>query len=719
MTKTKGNIKEQILTRVRWFFLFSVLIGITVFLRIIYLNVFRSEELLEKSKKFSELNVIIPANRGDILSENGKLLATSLPKYEIRLDLVVVPKDTLSKYINHLAKNLSDYFQDKTAAEYKENIVSAHKNRNRYYLLKRDLTFPQLKVLEQFPIFNKGKYKGGFIVIERTHREKPFGELASRTLGYTAFIEKQDQQAKTNPKRKEKKTGRVGLERTYEDNLQGTDGFSVLRRLSFRRVMPVEEEIEPIDGADIVTTLNVPFQDIVESELRKGLQKHDADFGTAVLMEVASGKIKAIANLKKIEEGNYREKYNYAIGELLEPGSTFKLMSLMVALEDGVIQLKDSVDVEKGKKKYYDRTMEDSHLGDNWMTVQQAFEKSSNVGVSKLIVENYKQQARSFIERLYSMHLDKKTGVKIKGEGVPFIKYPDDDSWSGVSLPWMSIGYELLMTPLQVLTFYNAVANNGVMMKPFLVSKIQKGGDVLERFEPQVLNPSICSKKTIKKAQKLLRGVVENGTATNINNKKLSISGKTGTAQIANKNIGYKSGRIAYNCSFVGYFPSENPQYSCIVLVSHPRRGGYYASTTAAPIFRKIADKVYASSLSLLKTVNDKEQNNQQKIPHKISGKKEDVFCILKYLNTDIQNKTETSTWVNVSEQQDQLEAKDRFINQGNMPDVRGLGLKDALFILENRGLNVKIYGKGKVRKQSLPVGSRIKKNQRVVLELK
>ena len=707
MSKEKGNIKSDILWRVGVVFLIFVLFGFAILFKIIYLNVAKSEELLAKSMSFSYKDIIITPNRGDIRSSNGSLLATTLPKYEIRIDLKTpsITQDIFNSNIDSLAFQLSRLFGDKSISKYKQDLKTARKRGNRYFLVKRNVTYPQLKKIETFPILRRGKYKGGLIVIEKSKREKPFDMLASRTIGF--LIEKADKD----------KYGYVGIERAYDNYLKGEKGIAVIRRISNNRVMPVDEQVAPVDGADIITTIDIRFQDIVEHELLRALHKHDADYGTVVLMEVETGKIKAIANLEKNFKDKYVESYNHAIGTSIEPGSTFKLASLIVALEDGIIKLTDTIDIEHGKKKYYDRWMKDDHEGETFITVQEVFEQSSNVGVSKIIVDNYKSDPRQFIERLYNMNLNEKLGIEIKGEGTPLIKYPDDESWSGVSLPWMSIGYELQLTPLQILNFYNAIANDGKMLKPYFVTEIQEHGKAVKQFSTEVINPSICSKATVKKAQQMLKGVVDNGTAKNISSKELAISGKTGTALIANKNTGYKSetGKT-YSASFAGFYPSENPKYSCIVVVNNPRRAGFYGSGVAAPIFKNIANKVYAMSLDIINPMNNITNKNQ--IPYRLAGYKKDILKIVNYTKLNHKSTIDNSNWLMASADDSTLYIKDKFIANNRIPDVRGLGLRDAMFILENAGLVVKVYGRGKVKKQSLPIGQGFTKGERIVIEL-
>ena len=708
MAKEKGNIKTDILWRVGVVLVLFVVFGISVLFKIVYLDVFKSEELLKKAMSFSYKDIIIEPSRGDIKTMDGALLATTLPKYEIRFDLKTpsITQGIFDNNIDSLSYLLSELFGDKTQHQYKKSLITARKRANRYFLIKRNISFPQLKALKKFPIFRRGKYKGGLIVLEKSVREKPFGLLASRSVGFLIDIEK------TNRKR-----GFVGLERTFENELKGEEGISLVRRLSNNRLMPVEEQVEPVDGYDVISTIDIRFQDIVESELMKAMLKHQADYGTVILMEVETGEIKAIANLDKGLDASYYESYNHAVGTSIEPGSTFKLASLIVALEDGLIQLTDTIDIEHGRKKYYDRVMKDDHEGESLITVQQVLERSSNVGVSKIIVDNYESDPRRFIERLYNMNLNEKLGVEIKGEGMPRIKYPDDESWSGVSLPWMSTGYGLQLTPLQMLNFYNAVANGGRMLKPRFVSEIQKHGKTIKSFPLEVINPSICSKSTITKAKKMLRGVVENGTARNINSPNLAISGKTGTAQIANRRSGYKSKTgTSYSASFAGFFPSDKPKYSCIVVVNNPRIHGFYGSGVAAPIFKNIANKVYAMSLDIISPIN--EETNRNQIPYAMAGYKKDIMTIVDYTNFNCNNKSETSNWLRANVNDTIMDVRDKFIATNRIPDVRGLGLRDAMFILENAGLKVRVYGVGKVVRQSLSVGQGYTKGERIVIEL-
>lgn len=435
-------------------------------------------------------------------------------------------------------------------------------------------------------------------------------------------------------------------------------------------------------------------------------------------MEVKTGAIKAIANLGFDEKSqSYKEDYNYAIGKATEPGSTFKLASVMALLEDGYVGPMDSVDTENGVHRFYKEKMRDSHHGGyGKITVQEAFEKSSNVGISKLVNEHYKNKPRSFINRLYEFRLNEPLGLDIIGEGIPSIKYPDDPTWSGVSLPWMSIGYAVTQTPLQTLTFYNAIANNGKMMKPRFVKELRYHGEVIREFDDEVLKSKICSNQTLGYVQNMLEGVVLRGTSRNLRNANYTIAGKTGTAQIADKNKGYKV--KVYQASFVGYFPADDPMYSCIVVINRPNKTkGFYGNQVAGPVFKTIADKVYAMSYSMHPIKVD-EESLEPLVPVSLNGFKEDLDNVFEELDIEIANKDIKSDWVMTSRKDSIIEYKYRTVKKFVVPNVKGMGVQDALYILENAGLRVKVNGMGSVAKQSLRPGSYFKKGDRISISL-
>jgi len=560
--------------------------------------------------------------------------------------------------------------------------------------------------MKTFPLFRRGRYKGGFIHVQENKRILPHMGLASRRIGYLT---------------KGRSGNVVGIEGAYDHELSGVVGVRLMQRLSGNVWMPVNtnNEVEPRDGNEVVTTIDINLQDVAEHALLKQLSRHNAHHGTAILMEVQTGEVKAIVNLERDKEGRYRELYNYGIGESTEPGSTFKLPALMVALEDKVVNLDDTIDTGNGKIRYYDKTIKDTKKGGyGKITVKQVFELSSNVGMSKIINENYKGRESQFINRLYAMRLNEKLNVEIKGEGIPYIQYPGDKYWSGLSLPMISHGYEVRMTPLQILTFYNAVANNGKMVKPGFVREIRYHGERIRKFDTKVLNPSICSDETIRKAREILEGVVENGTAMNLRNDNFKIAGKTGTAQIANEKYGYKQGsEVSYQASFVGYFPAENPKYSCIVVINSPTSSIYYGNLVAGPVFKEIADKVYATSL-----FRDEQQYlnipEAYDPPYSKHGNLEDLKSVFERFNIATTNINVSSKWVATVKQDSTIMLKPLDISKGIMPNVKEMGLMDALYILENMALKVEVKGYGKVWKQSIAPGTKISPGSKVLLEM-
>ena len=701
-------LKKDIVWRVALVYFGVLLFAIFIIAKVIYIQFVEGSTWIEKAKTLTLKNITIQPNRGDILAHDGKLLASSVPYYEIRMDLKskALLNEVFSKNIDSLAFCLSNLFLHKSKNAYKKELQEARKRGERYYLIKRKVNYTQLKKLKQFPIFRLGRYKGGFIYKQENERIQPHINLASRTIGYL---------------NKGMSGNIVGIEGAYDHYLKGVVGIRLKRKLSGNVWIPVNDknEVEPKDGKDVITTIDVNIQDVAENALLNQLKKHNAHHGTAVLMEVETGEIKAIVNLEKDKNGNYKELYNYAIGESTEPGSTLKIAALIVALEDGYFDLDDTIDTGDGVIYYYDKKLSDTKKGGyGKITVQQAFEISSNVGVSKIITQYYKGREHEFINRLYSMNLNEKLGVEIKGEGAPDIKYPNDKLWSGISLPMMSIGYEIRLTPLQILTFYNAIANNGRMVKPKFVKAIQFHGEIIETFDTELINPSICSFSTIRKVKKVLEGVVENGTAKNLKNTNYKIAGKSGTAQIANEKYGYKNEfKVSYQASFVGYFPADKPKYSCIVVVNSPSNSVYYGNLVAGPVFKEIADKVYAANLDIHEEFIAQEKNFVD-LPYSKNGHKNELDIILNNLGIERQINNVNSEWVITTKRDTFIEYTQLNIKENLVPNVKEMGVKDALFLLENAGLEVEVKGRGKIKSQSILPGTRIKKGDKIIIEM-
>ena len=704
-------LKKEIVWRVGVIYIFMLAFAILIIGKILYLQLIEGGKWEKKAQSLTLKDITIESNRGDILATDGRLLASSVPYYEIRMDTRSTGMDdvTFNSNVDSLAYKLSELFRDKSATEYKNELVKARRNGERFHLIKRRVNYNQLKKIKTFPIFRLGQYKGGFIALQTNLRIQPHVSLASRTIGYTT---------------KGEGGNVVGIEGAFDKELKGVDGVRLMQRLNGNVWMPVHDgnEVEPKDGMDVITTIDVDIQDVAENALLKQLIRHEAQHGTAVLMEVSTGEIKAIVNLERNSKGQYKELYNYAIGESRAPGSTFKLASIIALLEDGYVDLNDTVNTGNGEILYYDKKITDTKKGGHGIcTVQEVFEVSSNVGISKLVTDYYTGKEEKFINRLYSMNLNNRLGIAIKGEGEPEIKYPGDKFWSGVSLPQMSIGYEVRLTPLQMLTLYNAIANDGKMVQPKFVKGLMYHGDLVKTFDTEVLKQSICSRSTLRKVKIMLEGVVERGTAKNIRNNSYKIAGKTGTAQIANKESGYSDkSRISYQASFVGYFPADNPKYSCIVVVNAPSRNVYYGNIVAGPVFREIADKVYATNFEMYDGLNlaTDETTSEVKIPYTKNSYKDELKYALTDLGINVKDEDVVSDWVITTKLDSCVKLSNRNISENLMPNVKGMGVKDAVFILENLGLSVELQGRGTILNQSVASGSRISKGDLVVLEM-
>ncbi len=664
----------------------------------------KNERWQEIEKNLTENTVVIEPTRGNICAEDGSVLATSVPGYFVRIDLVAEGvRKVFNNEADSLAWHLSDFFKDASKNEYLHRLKAAYKANNRGFMLTpRKVDYMELQQIRKFPILRRGRYGGGMIVEQENKRVNPLGSLALRTIG---SLNKGEYEEIDGP------IGYTGLERAYESYLKGQDGISYKQNLSGRWV--IRTEIEPKDGMDVITTINAKLQDMVESAVYNQLLVSNADWATAILMEVKTGEIKAIANLGK-GENDYYEKDNYALGHrgCFEPGSSFKLMSLMAALEDGVVDTSDVVDTGNGSWASNGRLIRDTH-GYGKLTVKQVFEKSSNIGTAKIITEHYAKNPKKYVDRVYSFGVNKPLGIEIEGEGRPYFKYPGDADWWGTTLAGMSYGYETKMTPLQILTFYNAVANNGRMVKPHLVKEIRDNGILVKRFGTEVMNPMIASRETIGKAKKMLEGVCEHGTGTTIQGDYFKVAGKTGTARVATSSSGYNSGM--YLASFTGYFPADDPQYSLIVTFNNPR-GAYYGGSVAGPVFKEISEKVFASKIlaDLDSDVNDKGSTKSGVA----KGSTLDILEVAEELELkNIQGKAD-SPFAKVATNEDQLVVTGEEIPQGLVPDVTGMGVSNAVFLLENAGLKVKINGVGKVTKQSLRAGTKCRPGQTIYIAL-
>ena len=622
------------------------------------------------AKERTVKNFEIVANKGNIYSADGSLLATSIPNYEIRFDAAVPKSELFQRAVDSLADSLA-YLLGKPSHFYENELRKARAKHNRYFLIARNLTYTDYVKIKGFPLFKEGANKGGIIVTPKTVREYPIGKIAERTIGYE----------------REKPDGTLdgkGIEWAYRSYLNGKAGRILKQKIAKGQWKPIRDlnEVDPIDGYDVISTIDVFIQDIAHHALLKQLEEYEAEHGCVVVMETKTGHIKAISNLGRDDsDGSYYETQNYAITEAHDPGSTFKLVDLMAVLEDKVADTSTVFDANGGLIRIHGKPVEDSHHGLGKVSLAHGFEVSSNTVMVQSVYKNYRNNPSKFIKHIESWGLDKKIGLELKGEATPKIPKPGEKGWSALSLPWMAFGYGINVTPMQTLTYYNSVANNGVMVKPQLVSEIKKWNTTIKKIQPQVINPRVCSPETLKKIRVLLENVVKRGTAKSLYTKEFPMAGKTGTAQM---NYGNKSGSgMYYASSFVGYFPANKPQYTCIVVVHRPNtaHNNYYGADVAGPVFKRIAQKIFtdAPSTNEIKRIDKKiaKQENDYNTYYKHSQKKQNV-----------------------------------------VPDVKGMSGMDAVALLENLGIRVKIKGIGKVKKQSLQAGQNIAKNTTIVLEL-
>ena len=652
--------KSNIMTRFYFIIFGMVLFSFFLIFKLFYLQLKDGEKYKKIAKSKIIKNVVLEPSRGNIYSSDNEILATSISSYEIRWDATVVNNQYFNDNKKALIDSISSFLKISNE-KIKNKIELARKKQNRYVLIAKNLSYSQYMRVKKFPIFNLNSYKGGFIVEQKLVREQPLGKIAERTIGY----EKKDISGSYF---------RVGLEGAFSQYLKGEKGYRLKQKIANGQWKPVNfiNEKEPTEGYDIYSTIDTNIQDISHNSLLAQLEEFEAEHGLAVVMEVESGEIKAIVNLGRTKNGKYYEKLNYAIGESHEPGSTFKLMSMISLFEDNLIDENTKVDTGNGVLEFFgEYKVKDSKKGGyGVISSSKAFEVSSNTGIVKLVYENYKNSPKKYIDRLYNMGLNKTLNLPIKGEGIPKIPYPSDKNWNGLTLPWMAFGYGVSLTPLQVLTFYNAVANNGVMVKPKFIKQISNlGNKPTKVFDSEIINPSICSKSTLEKVKKMLFNVVDKkwGTAYKIKDTNLKMAGKTGTSQ-----TNYTSDEIQYISSFVGYFPVEKPKYSCIVVIHKPNKNkGYYGSTVAAPVFKRIAKKIF----------ND--------TPKVIKIKETD-------LNTLLFKKS----------------------NRVKIPNLYGVTRKVAENILKEKGIRYKISGKGKVINQSIKAGSFVDNNIQLIINL-
>ena len=687
-----NNIKKSITWRVVFGMGVVVLFAFWVSFQMFRIQLVEGNKWLVMSDSITIRHQDISPARGNIYSDNGSLLSTSMPIYEIRWDATVVNDDTFHFYVNELAQQLARLFPDKTSLYYKSKLNTAKKSKSRYVLIRRKVNYHEQKTMRDFPIFRKGRYRGGFMAELNTKRVKPAGNLAFRTIGYRT-----------------KDNLGVGLERTYNDDLGGVKGKRLVQKISGGyRPLNDENLIEPKNGRDIHTTINIDFQEIAQRSLEKSLIKHKADHGCVIVMEVSTGEIKAISNLSKREEGVYSEQYNYSIGESYEPGSVWKVFSAMAAFEDELISPNDSMDIQNGVREYFGKKMQDSDKGRfKKMSFKQAFARSSNVAFSSVIFDNYSSKPSNYISYLKKLDLDKPTGIEILGEPDPFLNHPASSSWSQLTLPWLAIGYENQHTPLQLLTAYNGIINDGIMIRPQIVSSVTDAGIIIKENNNSNKTVRVCSEETSKKIKELTAEVFISGSARNVRSDVVTMGGKTGTAQIASSS-GYQKAKM-YNASFVGHFPAMKPEYSIYVMVNKPSNGIFYASYVAAPVFSEVAKKIF--TISVKKEVVDSLIYK----PNYHAGFFKDIKIINNQLGY-IMDENSSADFVRVNSNNSMTE--DVVVEEGKMPDFRNFGVKDAVYVSELLGLKPIVAGRGRVVEQSPKPGAVIHKSQTVYIRL-
>ncbi|SDZ93672.1 cell division protein FtsI (penicillin-binding protein 3) [Flavobacterium gillisiae] len=646
------------------------LVAIAIAIKLTNIQWVEGDYYRKLAKERTVKNFVIPSNKGNIYSSDGSLLATSIPNYEIRFDALAPKMEIFEKNVQSLSDSLA-FVLGKPSSFYQNELRRARANNNRYYLIARDLSYTDYIKIKGFPLFKLGAYKGGIIIEQKTVREHPIGKIAERTIGYERKTPSGTYDGK-------------GIEWAYRKYLNGKDGKILKQKIAKGQWKPIRDvnEVDPQDGYDVISTIDVYIQDIAHHALLKQLEEFEADHGCVVVMETETGKVRAISNLGRANDGTYYETTNYAVAESHEPGSTFKLVDLMAILEDKVADTSTVYDTNGGEIRYSGKAVRDSHKGGyGKISLARGFELSSNTVMVRAVYENYKDNPSKFVNHVNSYGFNKKLNMDFQGEGRPFVPQPSDKSWSNISLPWMAFGYGVSVTPMQTLTFYNAVANNGVMVKPQFVSEIKEWNKTIVKMEKEVINPKICSTETLLKLKAVLKNVVKKGTASKLYSKDFSMAGKTGTAAVNYAKDG-GAGKY-YASSFVGYFPADHPKYSCIVVVHKPStvNNNYYGADVAGPVFKRIAQKIFTDvpSTNEIKNIN-------RKVP-----KQE----------------------VNYNNYFAKLQKQQRSI-----PNVKGMPGMDAIALLENLGVKVKAVGMGKVKTQSLQAGQDIIKNTTITLEL-
>ena len=703
----EGNGTDKIFMRFSFVYFSFLLLGALAVFGII------REQFLTKDRITTDdiyKEQVIEPTRGSILACDGSPLAVSIPVFELRWDSFVVADSSFAAGIDSLSRCLSGLFGDKTPRQYRKELTAARADTNRYKRIgTRNVDFGELEKIKSFPIFRLGQFKGGLRVIQGSERINPYGTLANRTIGSVNAVGQG-----------------AGIELTYNFKLSGKEGMQTVHRALGDEWLPVNgaPAYPAEDGVDIRTTIDVRIQEAAETELRAQLAMSDVfEGGTAIIMDVSTGAVRGIANMFKRKDGTFDETYNYAFGHATEPGSTLKLAALISLIEDGYVTLDTEVDGGNGEWRYGGIRITDTHRGGyGEMTAKTAFEKSSNIAFAKMITGAYENDPAAYISRLHNMKLVEKLNLDIGGEAYSYIISPSDKTWSASTLASLGYGYAIMLTPLHILTFYNAVANGGKMMRPYFIEDFERDGIPVETAGPTVVSGSICSRSTLRDVQEALRGVVVDGTAKICNDPRYAIAGKTGTARVAvNGRYEDEHGYRRYQASFAGYFPADSPKYSCIVvLYTGPTRGNFYGATWAAPVFKRIADKIYTAHPEwnpALSSAGASPADN----PSIAAGLAGESGMPVDYMPMKHRPRTKGMGWIRIEEgEEDGIPAVSSIeLEQGVVPDVSGMGLKDALYLLENEGYRVRYSGAGRVTAQTPAAGTSLGKGEMITLTLK
>ena len=694
------NIKKSILVRVRIAFLCVLVFALCVSAKIGHIQFVEGDKWAKMSEEINFDYKKVKATRGNIYSDNGSLLATDLPFYRVAIDPTLAKDEIFRKGIDSLSIMLSRFYKDRSAKDYKELLKDARATGKQYLTLnRRQINYLTKKEMMRWPIFRDGRYKGGVIFEKMDVRYRPFSNLSRRTVGYV----------------NEDGKG-AGLEYSFNEALGGQNGEALFQKIAGGTWKPVFDgnNIKAIDGLDIKTTIDINLQDVAETSLYNAMKQHNADEGTVVVMEVKTGHIKAISNLSSDGSGDYVEKFNHAVGGSIEPGSTFKLVTMMALLEDTNIELSDSINTGNGEYTFYNKKVRDHEEGGyGRITIKDAFERSSNIAMAKLMDKHFGTKPSKFLEYVDNLKLSKPLGLQITGEAYPKITRPKDKNWSGITLPWMAYGYGFEVSPLHTLTLYNAVANDGKMIKPIFVTSISQADKIKQEFETETLNSKICSNKTLNQLKLLLEGVVDRGTAKNLKNSYYRIAGKTGTAVIL------KDGRYEkkYITSFVGYFPAHAPKYSAIVLIKNPKGIHQYGNSVAGPVFKDIADNIYSRDINLHLAMEKRKTLEPGVFPVIRAGKQDELTMLSNELGISNHAATEEE-WIKAAKDGSAVVWKRNAVVRDHVPDVMGMTFRDAIFLLEKSGLRVSYEGKGRVAGQSLSPGTRISKGSKIYLRL-